>query len=637
MYNQIILIPIGGVGSRFKKNNYNRPKALINVFGKPLIYYLISNLKVNDKTLIYIPYNHEYQKYRFEDSITILFPKIQFKFLHLRCDTEGAAQTINIALNNLSLVDDLPILCLDSDSFYTTDVIKLWNKKNIVFYFKDQNPNPIYSYLELGTNSKISDMIEKQKISDNACCGAYGFQSSKDLLKYTASIIENNIRHKSEFYTSVCIHQMILDNIDFYGIMLEKKDFHSLGTPIQLKQFYNNTPRISCLTDKQYNLKLRICFDLDNTLVSYPKIDKDYSSVLPIEENIKFLKYLKNFGHTIIIYTSRRMKTHVGNQGRLLADIGKITFDTLEKFEIPFDEIYFGKPDADFYIDDKAISVYENLEKELGFYLDNIQPRDFNSIEQHSIEIFTKKSEDLSGEIFYYLNIPKDIKDMFPLFIDYDIHNKWYSVEKINGLTLSNMYLSELMTTNLLEHVMNSIKRIQNTQVNDTKDINIYFNYLLKLKERYHNYDYSNYTQHNKVYQILKAFLEKYENDNLGKKVCIHGDTVFTNIIINQYDKLKFIDMRGRLGKQLSIHGDWLYDWSKMYQSLLGYDEILLDKELSKDYKNKMLNFFKNKFLEWYSEADFKNLQMITNSLIFTLIPIHDNEKCYSYYQLIDL
>ena len=30
----IILIPIGGIGSRFKKNKYNKPKALIKVFGK---------------------------------------------------------------------------------------------------------------------------------------------------------------------------------------------------------------------------------------------------------------------------------------------------------------------------------------------------------------------------------------------------------------------------------------------------------------------------------------------------------------------------------------------------------------------------------------------------------------------------
>ena len=32
--------------------------------------------------------------------------------------------------------------------------------------------------------------------------------------------------------------------------------------------------------------KLRICFDLDNTLVSYPKVKGDYSSVEPITKNI---------------------------------------------------------------------------------------------------------------------------------------------------------------------------------------------------------------------------------------------------------------------------------------------------------------------------------------------------------------
>ena len=46
------------------------------------------------------------------------------------------------------------------------------------------------------------------------------------------------------------------------------------------------------------------------------------------------------------------MKTHKGCIGKIMSDIGKITFDTLEEFDIPYDEIYFGKPQADFYIDD---------------------------------------------------------------------------------------------------------------------------------------------------------------------------------------------------------------------------------------------------------------------------------------------
>jgi len=115
----------------------------------------------------------------------------------------------------------------------------------------------------------------------------------------------------------------------------------------------------------------------------------------------------------------------------------------------------------------------------------------------------------------------------------------------------------------------------------------------------------------------------------------IHGDPVFTNIIINNYDKIKFIDMRGKIGNNLTICGDWLYDWAKIYQSLIGYDEILLYKTIDQNYKDEMISFFKDFFINKYSISDFENLKIITKSLLFTLIPLHDNNKCNNYYNLI--
>ena len=56
----IIVIPIGGVGQRFKNNGYKRPKALINIYGKPIISYLLDNLNTNDIDYIFIPYNSYY-------------------------------------------------------------------------------------------------------------------------------------------------------------------------------------------------------------------------------------------------------------------------------------------------------------------------------------------------------------------------------------------------------------------------------------------------------------------------------------------------------------------------------------------------------------------------------------------------
>ncbi len=50
------------------------------------------------------------------------------------------------------------------------------------------------------------------------------------------------------------------------------------------------------------------------------------------------------------------MRTHTGNVGTVLKDVGMVTFQQLAQYEIPYDEIHFGKPWADVYIDDLAVN-----------------------------------------------------------------------------------------------------------------------------------------------------------------------------------------------------------------------------------------------------------------------------------------
>lgn len=630
----IIIIPLGGTGERFKKNGYKKPKALINVFGKPILFYLLDNLSIENIDYIYIPYNKEYVEYNFESLLKKNYPSINFKFFILKNNTRGAAETLNLSIKNLNEDLDKPVLCLDSDNFYLCDIINKWNGSNSVFTITDINPQPIYSYVKVDESNNLITIKEKDKISDYACTGAYGFESIKILEKYTSKIIENNITQKSEFYTSGVINEILNDNIKFKNINIDNKYFICLGTPIQLKLFYNNYPKISCINDKILIKKKRICFDLDNTLVSYPKIKDDYTSVEPIQKNINLLKYLKRFNNTIIIYTARRMKTHTGNVGKINADIGKITFDTLDKFDIPFDEIYFGKPYADFYIDDLAVNCFDDVEKEIGFYNNFINSRDFNNISDSSIDIIKKSGKDLSGEIYYYSHIPTEIKDLFPLFFNY--RDNYYEVEKISGITVTDLYLSELLNKDILKNILNSLNRIHSVNINNhNKNINIYENYEKKIIDRFNNYDYSKFKNSDNIFKQLKTDLHNYEKNNKGLEKIIHGDPVFTNIIINKYDKIKFIDMRGKIGNSLTIYGDWLYDWSKIFQSLIGYDEILMNKNVSLKYKKELLDYFKNYFLDKYTLNDYNNLKLITKSLLFTLIPLHNNYKCQLYYDLI--
>ena len=629
----IILIPLGGVGLRFSQNGYKQPKALINVMGKPILFWLLDNLKIPPNTIVCIPYNKVYAQYRIESLLTKEYPRIRFHFLCLNADTGGAADTIYQCLNELP-VKDQPVLCLDSDNFYTCDVIGMWNGENNVFSFFDTQENPIYSYIqEYPESCRIKDIVEKEKVSNHASCGAYGFVSWEKLHEKCKYILDHNIRQKGEFYTSTVIREMIKDGDRFDNVSIENKQYICLGTPTQVRLFCHNYPLYSSLNNACLIQPKRYCFDLDNTLVTFPKIQNDYSSVEPIQKNIELLRYLKRFGHTIIIYTARRMKTHKGNVGKIMQDIGKTTFDTLLKFDIPYDEIYFGKPEANVYIDDLALNCFDDLEKELGYYKTMIQPREFNTIRSGTIEVCTKTSANLDGEIYYYKNIPAPIKDMFPIMLDYDPQNTWYSVEKINGITASNLYLSQLLTEDQLKHIMKSIYRLQKVEPVIDPGLNILDNYVPKMRERYENFDYSRFPDHQDVFDSIEQELDSY----WGNLSVIHGDPVFTNILINDYGKIKFIDMRGKVGpNKLTIHGDFLYDWAKMYQSLIGYDEIHENIHLNTTYKKRMILCFEDYFEELFGEhVDFHYVKAITKCLLFSMIPLHNNEKCDQYYALI--
>lgn len=635
----LLLIPLGGLGERFSKIGYLKPKPLINVFGKPIIFWLLDNLDLTLVDKIIIPYHHSLIKYHFEDLLKKTYPKKEFIFIPLLKNTLGASDTVLHALNyleELKVKDDF-IISLDGDNFYTEiNLLKFWNdkiNKNQIVVFKDETSEPIYSYVKLNDN-KIIEMKEKVKISDYACSGGYAFNSWKELKNYCQKSYDNKLLQKGELYMSGVIDLMIKDKINFNILEVNSSNFICLGTPLQVRLFCNNFPRYEALNLNEKIKPKRFCFDLDRTLVTSPKIHGDYSTVDPIEKNINVLRYLKKFGHTIIIYTARRMKTHQGNVGKVIADIGKTTFDTLEKFNIPYDEIYFGKPLADFYIDDLAVSAFDDLEKELGFYSSHIEPRSFNSVENISINLYRKSNKDvtkkLDGEIHYYNNIPLSVKDLFPLMIRYDeINYNWYDMERVNGIPISKIYLGEEMTVELLEVVLKSVERLHQIRFDDKK-INIYKNYQEKIKERWNTFDYKEFKDSEKVYIKLIEYFEKYEREKMGEIGMIHGDPVFTNILINQFGKLKLIDMRGKIGKDLSIYGDIYYDYGKIYQSLTGYEEVLGNKKINLSYKNKLIDYFEKRM-----GMKMERIKMIKKMLLFTLIPLHQGEDLDKFYQLI--
>lgn len=631
-----IIIPLGGLGQRFKEDGYSSPKPLINILGKQMIFHVIDNLNLTEDDNLFLIYNKELNKYSFNTILKNRYPKINL--IELNKQTEGAAETILIGLN--SLIPELlnrKCILLDCDTFYNIDIINIYQNedKNMIFCFKDNQEKPIFSYLNITENNIIIDIKEKVKISEYANTGCYCFSNGNILKKYCEKIISKNIREKNEFYTSCVIKEMLNDKHIFKSHIINIDSFSCVGTPLQLK--------IYCSNFNENIEKKRFCFDLDNTLVTSPIIQNDYSTVEPIYKNIEYLRYLKNTGHYIIIYTARRMNTYKSNVGLILKNISKITYDTLDKFNIPYDEIYFGKPYADFYIDDLAINAYDDLEKQVGIYKTTIKERCFNEIIHDKMDIIIKKSDfkKIDGEIYYYLNIPPKIRKYFPIFINSGIN--WYSIEKIKGITLSYLYVNQSLSEEILIKYLQLFNTIHNleknidTDINTNTNINIYDNYYNKIIERYEESYYSEFPNSKEIYNKLIQYFKDYETNKSGILGIIHGDAVFSNCIIDENNNFKLIDMRGKLNNTLTIYGDILYDYAKIYQSLIGYDEILLDKIISNEYKTKLLNIFIYFVQKNLGNEYLFRIKMICNSLLFTLLPLHNNNKCNDFYKLIDM
>jgi capsule biosynthesis phosphatase len=100
---------------------------------------------------------------------------------------------------------------------------------------------------------------------------------------------------------------------------------------------------------------MRICIDLDGVVCQLRRPEQQYAELLPVSGAVEKLRALRSAGHYVILCTARHMKTCGGNVGQVVARQGAVTLNWLAQHGIEYDEIHFGKPHADVYIDDNAV------------------------------------------------------------------------------------------------------------------------------------------------------------------------------------------------------------------------------------------------------------------------------------------
>jgi len=235
--NLNILIPMAGAGSRFEKAGYTFPKPLIDVKGKPMIQVVVENLNI-DANYIYVVQSSHRKKYNLDTLLNLITPGC--KIVEVEGITEGAACTALLAKEYIN--NDTPLFFANSDQFVE------WDSNEFMYKMQETNSDggivsfkgthPKWSFAKTNDKGIVTEVAEKNPISNTATVGYYYWKKGSDFVKYAEEMIEDNIRVNGEFYVCPVYNQAIKDNKQIRTFNISK--MWGLGTPEDLNYYLKN-------------------------------------------------------------------------------------------------------------------------------------------------------------------------------------------------------------------------------------------------------------------------------------------------------------------------------------------------------------------------------------------------------------
>ena len=232
-----VLIPMAGAGSRFAAAGYTFPKPLIDVNGKPMIQMVVENLNI-DANFVFVVQKEHREKYNLDTLLNLIAPNC--KVVEVDGLTEGAACTALLAKEYID--SDAPLFFANSDQFVEWDSNEFFYKMNEtdadggIVTFKATHPK--WSFAKIDDNGIVTEVAEKNPISDLATVGFYYWKHGSDFVKYAEQMITNNVRVNGEFYVCPVFNQAI-DG----GKVIRTFDVPKMwgtGTPEDLKYYLEN-------------------------------------------------------------------------------------------------------------------------------------------------------------------------------------------------------------------------------------------------------------------------------------------------------------------------------------------------------------------------------------------------------------
>lgn len=237
-----ILMPMGGLGQRFRDQGYDTPKPLIEVDGVAMFQKALAAYDdyPGDKRHLFVIRKDTDEEYALADRIRSLLPDAQI--IVLTHNTGGAVETCLIAEEMID--PELPLVIMDCD--ITFDAPLYFEKMKeavdeakfdgLLLSFTSSDPR--YSFAEVNEEGIVTRTAEKVAISDNALMGAYFFTKAATFLDAAHTLVERQLGEEMKEYYVSLIYNILIDTGRRVG--LAKGSFTSFGTPEELQAYLGN-------------------------------------------------------------------------------------------------------------------------------------------------------------------------------------------------------------------------------------------------------------------------------------------------------------------------------------------------------------------------------------------------------------
>jgi NDP-sugar pyrophosphorylase family protein len=234
-----IVIPMAGLGSRFSKAGYKKPKPFVDVSGKPMIARVLDNLYYPDARYILIAR----KEHLLEEVNLVNALEKQYNVIFIPIDklTEGSVCTILYAreyINNnepLLIANSDQIVDIEIEDFISDCMDRRLNGSILTFIdeFKDRK----WSFAKINKDNLVTEVREKIVISKFATVGIYFYEKGEDFVSASIDMIVNNDRHNNEFYTCPTYNYAISNQLKIGIYNIDYNQMHGIGTPEDLKDY----------------------------------------------------------------------------------------------------------------------------------------------------------------------------------------------------------------------------------------------------------------------------------------------------------------------------------------------------------------------------------------------------------------